>query len=329
MTATDRAFIRAYETDEKNDTPGGTYLDSEGVPATVPMPHVAFPLAELTTREDIARENLLAVSPVGNRDGKNRDKLPSKTERRPLSTFVPSEQAEQEGFKPAMEVDGFRWPAVCDRLAHQHQTLLAPVVDRLLTAADEGQSLVGFLGAEPDAGCTSMLLSVARLLATKGKTVAIVDGEFYKAAQSSSPDLAGHLGVAVACGWEDVLAGRVPLAEGVIRSLGDGISILPLAGRGEACEPFRGIQASVTAGVLRYHFDLVLFDLGCAADERQAAAAQTIIQHCRLDATLLVTSAPNSTATMQQAITLATAPETICLGVLENKIVTVHEMEEK
>ena len=60
-----------------------------------------------------------------------------------------------------------------------------------------------------------------------------------------------------------MLAGRVPLAEAVIQSLADRIAMLPLAQGGlPAAEKLDAIHASITAGVLRYHYDIVLFDLG-------------------------------------------------------------------
>jgi hypothetical protein len=36
--------------------------------------------------------------------------------------------------------------------------------------------------------------------------------------------------------------------------------------------------------MLRYHHDIVLFDLGAASDPTQSAAMHSMIEHCRLDA---------------------------------------------
>lgn len=349
MTAIDQAFIRAYETDDVLDTSevsssgvadlgvtgrNAPSRDSAGMPVSLPMPHVVFPpaadfsatasgktfgvAASIAVADQVVDQNMVATDATAANA--------SPPERRPLSAFAPPEQTSPDTFKPALEVDGFRWSAVCDRLTRQHATVLAPVIEQLLVAAESGRSLVGFLGAEPAAGCTTLLLCTARLLAAAGKSVVVVDGDFATTDGGNHAKLAGQLGLAVATGWEDVLAGRVPLAEGVVRSLGDGIAVLPLARgpnpTGNAIADVvqgNGIQASVTAGVLRYHFDVVLFDLGCVANEQQAAATRAITQHCRLDTMLVVASSATSTQSLEQAVGIVAATETDCLGLIENQ----------
>ena len=192
---------------------------------------------------------------------------------------------------------------------------LEPAVATLLAADDAGRSLLGVGSQSPGAGCTTLVACLARLLVDAGKTVVIVDANF------SRPGLGANLGIATENGWEDVLAGNVSLAEAVVHSLGDRLSLLPLVvGGPAAASRLETIHASVTAGVLRYHYDLVLFDLGVVADPQQGPIARRVIQQCRLDGALVAAGRGAAAAQPQQL--LRTAPElaTICLGVVENQL---------
>ncbi|HEX6961640.1 MAG TPA: hypothetical protein VF175_07215 [Lacipirellula sp.] len=237
-------------------------------------------------------------------------------ERRPLSAFAMQGPAVEARFKPALEVDAFRWPAVCERLLHGCRDRLQPALLSLLAADEAGRSLIGIASPARGAGCTTLVMCLARLLVEAGKTVAIVDGNF------AAPGLARGLGLAVQSGWEDVLSGRLPLAEGVVHSLADQITLLPLAtGGAAAAERLDSIHASVTAGVLRYHYDVVLFDLGAVEDPAQGAAARRLVQQCRLDGIVLAASHDHALAVHPQRLMQA-APElaSICLGVVENRL---------
>ena len=203
-------------------------------------------------------------------------------ERRPLSTFAKPGPTVEAHFKPALEVDEFRWSASCEDLVYRHRDRLRPALLALLAADEAGRSLIGIGAPAAGVGCTTMLACLARLLVDAGKSVAIVDGNF------TAPGLAAQLGPGGRVGWEDVLAGDAPLAESVVYSLADRIALLPLvAGGDRGGGKLRRIHASVTAGVLRYHYDMVLFDLGvhrrrCAGVDRRRLARQ-----CRLDGIVL------------------------------------------
>ena len=202
------------------------------------------------------------------------------------------------------------------------------MVETIQQAAVQGQTLIGFVGAEPQAGCTTMLLSVARQLAAQGMRVAIVDADFATAAmgtqEKTSLDLASQLGLAVTVGWEDILAGRVLLAEGVIQSVAEPIAVLPLLRQPHSAHESlqviqtHGIQASITAGVLRCHYEVVLVDLGSATEQVQVSTARAIAQNCRLDATVIVTRKSIAEIQHSQSAVSATVPNTDCLGVIEN-----------
>lgn len=220
-----------------------------------------------------------------------------------------------QAFRPVFEVDAFRWPTTTDELLEDHAELLIPVAEQMLSSCDEGRSLVGIAGTRPGVGVTTIQLCLARLLASARKSVAIVDADF------ASRSLARTLGLECEMGWENVLAGEAPLAECVVRSLGDGISLLPLVGHPSLPgDLLGGIQTSVSAGVLRYHYDLVMFDLGAACREPQAAVAKTVVDHCRIEAGIVVADwSRNPNAGAEQVDQLMNLFGPTCLGLIGNQ----------
>jgi Mrp family chromosome partitioning ATPase len=285
MSAIDQAFIRAYETD--GDV--AVAASQASVRTSPPAPHA----------------RVAASAPAAE---------PAPTaERRPLSSFATGPTVEAR-FRPALEVDAFRWPAAVEELTQRHSARWRQAIKALLAADEEGRSLIGVGGAARGVGCTTVVSCLARLLIEAGKTVAVVDGDF------ATAGLARCWGLAPEVGWEDVLAGRAPLAECIVQSLEDRLAVLPLVQGGlTAAEELDAIHASVTAGVLRYHYDVVLFDLGVVADEIQGPVARRIARRCRLDAIMLTTDTKSSSA-VSPARFLQIAPELAdsCLGVVEN-----------
>ena len=344
MSQIDEAFIQAYATPRQpTAVPGGA------VPLAPPAgtlaglhrgPHIHMPPAEGQTSEQVLRQTPVethswAPEPVPtphfhapNGVGQENTLAPvgqvaeavqlaataPGIERRPLSTFSAPAQPSTTAFDPVFEVDAFRWPTITEELLDAHHTLLMPVVEQLLEVSEQGRSLVGIAGARPNVGCTTLQLCLARLIANAGKSVVLVDANF------SEASLARDLGLEFESGWEDVLTGRVPLAECVVKSLHDRMALLPLARPCDTAEQMlASIQTSVTAGVLRYHYDVVLFNLGAAGQQPQWAAAQSIVQHCRLDASLIIADTEGTgdvgTAEIDPLMSLL-GPT--CLGVIGN-----------
>ncbi len=301
MSQIDQAFIQAYAPEAE---PAAQPLGAEPIPA----PHFQMAAQNTGAYADTAtmqRELLSAGSAPA----------AGSSVRRPLSTFVEPEVAPTTSFQPVFEVDAFRWPTNVSHLLQSHETLFAPVVDQLLAASEEGRSMVGIAGLQSGVGCSTVLMALSRLLAAAGKSVAIVDGNFV------SGTLAKSLGLEFETGWEDVLAGRISLAESMVSSLDDHISLLPLSGRVQSpSELLASIQTSVSAGVLRYHYDLVLFDLGTPDRGEQLAAASSLLEHCRIDASILVAelSATNFESDRQIDHLMSLLGST-CLGVIGNE----------
>lgn len=305
MSAIDQAFIRAYQTDSPPPAASKTIASASPDLARSGLPPAA--------RVDLAHAIAHTVAPPTERSTAARRLL---AEKRPLSTFARPAQTVESRFQPSLEVDHFRWSAACEKLVRVHSDRLEPLVGALLAADDAGRSLIGIGGAARGVGCTTLVACLARLLVAAGKTIAIVDANF------ASPQLAPQLGVAVQTGWEDVLARGGPLAETVIWSIADRLALLPLAhGGAAAAEKLESIHASVTAGVLRYHYDMVLFDLGPVSDVVQGPIAARVARQCRLDGVLLTTGV-NSAASQTPQRLLQTAPElaNLCFGLVENQL---------
>jgi Mrp family chromosome partitioning ATPase len=311
MNAIDLAFIRAYDADglsqvevaeQAADTPAASertshFLERESPPSQA-VGGILHPQRQPELNHVAAAHNSGII------------------ERRPLSTFARPGQTVEAHFKPALEVDQFRWAESCEQLVYHCRDNLRPALFALLAADEAGRSLIGIGGPAPGLGCTTVLACLARLLAEAGKTVAIVDGNF------AAPGLAAKLGLAVEIGWEHVLAGETSLAECVVYSLADRIALLPLVSGGDlAARKLDSIHASVTAGVLRYHYDVVLFDLGAVASQAQDLTARQLVKQCRLDGVILTSTAAPLAALQPQRL-MQTAPElaSICLGVVENQL---------
>lgn len=302
MSAIDQAFIRAYEPDDAAAV-------SRGPRAVMDSSRSHAPHFRLSNRKEV----ITPPEPTLNATATSSGAAASTSQRRPLSSFAQQTPPVEARFQPALEVDALRWSAVCDELCFKHTARWQGAIDALVAADEAGRSLVGVCGTARGAGATVATCCLARLLIHAGKTVAIIDGDFARAG------LAQSLGLAADLGWEDVLAGRAPLADAVIHSLDDRLSVLPLVTGGiPAAEKLDGIHASISAGVLRYHYDLVLFDLGALGDELQEPVARRLVRRCRLDALLLV---DGGTSRVPGPDALhAAAPElaAVCWGMIDN-----------
>lgn len=240
---------------------------------------------------------------------------PLGSERRPLSAFAAAPRPAQNVFSPAFEVDGFQWPTIVDHLLLTTRSLLEPVLGTLISRAQEGHSLVGLVGTHSGVGCSTVAMCVARMIAKEGTSLAVVDANF------SQGDLAKNLGLEFGQGWEHVIAGEIPLAECAVHSLSDEMTLIPLCGPVECCEErLTSIQTAVIAGVLRYHHDLVLVDLGAPQTPDQYAAMQGMIEHYRLDTTIIVAPSGSTDPTTMRSIgSLQQLLGSTCLGVIGNR----------
>ena len=87
----------------------------------------------------------------------------------------------------------------------------------------QGLKVVAMAACRRGEGCTTLLLSVARLLAETDLKAVLVD------ANPSQPKLAQRLGIMPEADWQEMMARREPLAEAVVYSHHDRLALLPLA----------------------------------------------------------------------------------------------------
>ncbi len=181
-------------------------------------------------------------------------------ERQKLAALAVSEPASSSSrpFRPLLEVDRFLWPDDCDRVARTASDQLDGLAEQIADEARLGRKIVGVASCRRGDGCTTLVLSVAPRLAALGFRVLLVDSDFH------NPLLARRLGLLPETGWEEVLAGHLPLEEVLVESLQDRLALLPLrapsAGRsydfGANCQPRASLEAA--AG----HYELLLVDVG-------------------------------------------------------------------
>ena len=135
-----------------------------------------------------------------------------------------------------------------------------------------------------------MLLCAGRLLARRGFRVLLADAAF------DDPQLAGRLGMLPQAGWEDVLAGRLPLEEVIIDSTADRLAVLPAVKpqSGDHGEPRRHCRHDRPGNGLgrqprrccKQHYDFILVDVGPLED--RSAGLPALGSGNRLDAAVVV-----------------------------------------
>lgn len=212
-----------------------------------------------------------------------------------------------------LQVDGFQWPKSCDRLDAEASGPLSQLADALAALAKQGQKVIGLASCSEGEGVTTLLLAVGRRLAKKGLRVVMAD------ANLSDPQLAASLGLLPQIGWEETLAGRLPLAEVAIESLADNLTLLPVR---EPLDDSPPNQARLDSGLatLAANSDVVLVDLGCV--ESSPFAAPKTAGRSQLGAVVLVQNVrqttPDRLANVQSR--LAAAGVSVA-GVVENFVV--------
>lgn len=252
MTPIDRAFIKAYSHHEQPAPPTVAEVSLQ----TVPLADAG----ELTLPEP--------------------ESAPAEDDAAPASPtiFHPSL------FQPSFQVDSFAWPSGCTRLGMLAPDQVDRLADALTRGLDRGQQVVAISGCGRGDGCTTLLLCVARRLAERGLRIAMVDADV------DNPLLARRLGLLPEAGWEELLAGRLPLEEVMIESIQDQLALLPLCGSlpGENCPSEDVSRLAQNLNVLREHYDLVLVDWGRFDDAHRGdrPVAEAVLQW--VDAVVLV-----------------------------------------
>lgn len=297
MSTTNKAFIKAYRQDEAQARPTATPAAASPRHDAAEREIAASARAHSAAIERLnAARNSLgaavphhAASPTAARE----------REKRPLSSFIappqPVAQPIQERrfdeaedhseFQPGTTVASFQWPAVCRALLQKSSLQFDQVIRLLWARAGEGKTLFGIFSLFRGGGATTAALCLASRAASRGRRVAVGDANF------RSPHLAQSLDAIPTAGWEEVLKHSAPLTDAIIRSTDDNVDVLALGSR-LAKDPqslVAGLQASVTAGVLRHTYELSLLDLGTFFDPASQPVLLEVIRNLGVDAAVAIT----------------------------------------
>jgi len=324
--STNQAFIKVFRTDD--------------TASAVPMPRREAASAWLSpawqTSVEVAAANYAMPAPEARRHEPARPlQRPAKPRpaspdspaepiigKRPLSSFSlehPSMPAATSAFRPETVISAFHWPELCRALWSDYASQYERVADVLLATGRDGRPLVGITGLHTGDGATTTLLGLAVALVARKCRLAVVD------ANLRAPALAKLLGVEPTVGWADVLEHGLPVTEAMIRGQRDGLDLLPFAAAGRAAARHAvplasSLQTSVTAGVLRAAYDLVLIDLGSLLEPGSYAAISLLVRNMTIDAALAVAS-PHTAEADELTIAGQLLEEDGCelLGVVENR----------
>lgn len=218
-------------------------------------------------------------------------------------------------FRPTFQVDRFHWPAICCRLGEVAAAELDRMADRLSDVIARGKRVVAVGGCRRGEGATTLLLCLGRRLAQRGVNVLMAD------ANLADPQVACRLGLLPQSGWEDVLAGRLPLEDVVIESAADRLAVLPVRGTppGASLASENKTRLVRSLKTLAGHYDLVLLDPGPLEDLGAAGTSLACGIGSRLDAIALVHNAhltpPEDLADIGRALA---ASQVVPVGVIEN-----------
>jgi Mrp family chromosome partitioning ATPase len=247
--------------------------------------------------------------------------------KQPLSSFLGRSTAtkaptdvhvEAEILRPGTTIASFQWPPVCRALTHQGGDQLDAVADALVAEARAGRSLIGLLGLFPNRGTSTLACCLAARLAGGGRRLILADANF------RNPQLAAWLDATPTTPWQEVLKHRGSLADAVIRAKDDRFDLLALDSRSapDALQLIGGLQAVVTAGILRHSYDLALFDLGAFFDAASQPIVLELMRNMGLDAVLAVTG-PDPADPRDLDFLADQLRRSGCqpLGIIENRIV--------
>jgi Mrp family chromosome partitioning ATPase len=284
MSSLDRAFIKAF-----SDVPSPAIVvenrvdrPTEPSPASVSRPM----MQQVTSGLRVAQETVGA--------GLHRPRGGEKSPLAPLSTFAPVQQ--QAAFRPALEVDHFSWPESCDTLLDRAQDSWSSFADMVGASIEDGHDCIALCSCHRGEGRTSVTLAAAKLLAERGLSIVVVDGDFDR------PHLADHCGVAAQNGWGEVLDGELSLGESLIQAVEDGVTLMPWCGaRMTATQRANTLRIAATFSTLREHYDLILLDAGPLDGSETISAFAALAKAAAVDGAYMIYDARSTDGEMLTA----------------------------
>jgi Mrp family chromosome partitioning ATPase len=147
----------------------------------------------------------------------------------------------------------------------------------------EGRKTLLVTGAERGEGRSLVALALARLAANRNLRTVVVDLDL------SQPALAELLGLRPELGWDDACSERLSLAETLIESHDDRLTLLPLRCGLENPRALAGnrfLNDALTE--LREHFDCIVLDAGPLLDDAATVDLATALGGHALDDGLVI-----------------------------------------
>jgi Mrp family chromosome partitioning ATPase len=314
MSSTNRAFIKAYRQDTADQSPSAKITPSGTASATTSATASAAATATAVRSTTQTRANQQQAGP----------KLPLSSFINQPRTVEPIVETESDGvLQPGTTVASFQWPKVCRTLNAQRGAELDRVVDLLRTQAGAGHSLIGVMGLFPRVGATTTALCLAARAARRVRKTVLVDANF------CHPRIAAWLDAVPTAGWEEVLKHSAPLADAVVRATDERLDLVALGSK-----PLRdpqpqaaGLQAAMTAGVLRHAYDLAIIDLGTFFDPASQPVVLELIRNMGVDSVVAV--AADEPADRRDLATIVEQLDPIgcqLLGTIENRMQKQNEV---
>ncbi len=184
------------------------------------------------------------------------------------------------------EVDSFTWPRQTDELlamSAKSMEILADASYRLLTSPNVR---LAFAGASPQSGTTTLMASVGRVLAAKGKRVLMIDANF------ANPELSNRLNLSRRISWLDAVRRKQDANQSIVRGLRSNICVMPLASLGARTNwpNFILDWLGDIVNDVKSRFDVVLIDVGSSHQMMQELSQCNLL----IDAAVLVNNVSSS-----------------------------------
>jgi Mrp family chromosome partitioning ATPase len=270
MSTLDEAFIKAYRkgqaakpsyAPEVGSQPPNRRATDAAAHAAMPSPHARFGASSAVRSAPMPQPAPPVASPEQFR----------------------SAAESPSALRPVFEVRHFVWPRLVGSLVAQAHTELQATIGLLAARSQQGRRSLLVTGCARGEGRTTLLLTLAHVAGLRGLRAVLVDLDF------RHPDLAAQLGLAPEIGGEEILQRAIPLAEVLIESPGEGLTLLPLVratGEPVAVESQRRLCMALAE--LRNHFDLVLVDSGPLDSDAAAIDLALLLGDAPIDDVLVV-----------------------------------------
>jgi Mrp family chromosome partitioning ATPase len=274
MSALDQAFIKAYADAPAMPVPSLSECPSEkGTPpprhepisyaVAVPIgsgPKLAHPTAETSP---MRLANITA----------------------PLSAFATTPRSD-EADHTGLEIDELAWPHECCEMLERASRGWNRFTDRLARQIAKGETCIALASCNTGEGRTTAVLATAKHLATRGIRPAVVDADF------EAPTIAQYCRITPHAGWTEVVDGDRSLAEALITTAANDITLVPCRGRAQrVAQPEDHLGLAATFDMLRERCDIVLLDTARLTDAAAIAALVKLGAAIRLDAVYMVRNA--------------------------------------